>query len=398
MDEGGTVEGVIARSTLSNAFTCAVFKGVLRDTVCLNAGGGIAIGASLSSFAGARPITLRNVTAIASGGGSVGADFNFVGAGVVGQIEGKSVLVKGEATDVVARAGTGASTTVTLNRSDYATTATSGSGTTSVTPAGTNENITAAPLLAADGYHQLAGSPTVDAGVVDGSSGALDIDDQPRTIGLAPDIGADEQAHSTSTAVSCAPASLTVGAVATSTCTATVSDTSPGGTAPAGIVSFGSSGPGSFSGGGICTLAGVSATQSSCQVTYTATAVGSGAHTITSTYAANGAHEGSQGSTPVAVGATPTTKVKPPPPPPQTSIGKKPPKKTKRRLAKFTFTSSQRGASFECKLDRKPFRRCSSPFKRKVKPGRHTFKVRAVNSAGTPDPSPATYRWRVLPG
>lgn len=51
------------------------------------------------------------------------------------------------------------------------------------------------PLLAfPDGgdFHQLAGSPTIDAGAGDALLGAQDIDQTPRTAGAAPDIGADE--------------------------------------------------------------------------------------------------------------------------------------------------------------------------------------------------------------
>jgi hypothetical protein len=40
--------------------------------------------------------------------------------------------------------------------------------------------------------HQLAGSPTIDAGVATPQLGTADIDGEPRTQGSAPDIGADE--------------------------------------------------------------------------------------------------------------------------------------------------------------------------------------------------------------
>jgi TolB protein len=81
---------------------------------------------------------------------------------------------------------------------------------------------------------------------------------------------------------------------------------------------------------------------------------------------------------------------------PKTSLGKHPPKRTKKRLAKFTFGSDESGSRFECKLDRKPLRACRSPFKKKVKVGRHTFRVRAVNAEGTADATPVVFRWRVL--
>jgi hypothetical protein len=41
-------------------------------------------------------------------------------------------------------------------------------------------------------FHQLAGSPTIDAGSADAFTGALDIDGEPRSMGAAVDIGADE--------------------------------------------------------------------------------------------------------------------------------------------------------------------------------------------------------------
>ena len=61
----------------------------------------------------------------------------------------------------------------------------------------------------------------------------------------------------------------------------------------------------------------------------------------------------------------------------------------------FSFASSPAGARFECKLDKAPFKPCRSPFKRKVKPGRHVFAVRAVDTAGKADPTPARFRWQV---
>jgi hypothetical protein len=78
---------------------------------------------------------------------------------------------------------------------------------------------------------------------------------------------------------------------------------------------------------------------------------------------------------------------------PQTEIDKTPKKKIKGKKAKFTFSSPDAGATFECALDKKPFKACESPFKVKVKPGKHTFSVRAVLN-GTPDNSPATFKFK----
>jgi CSLREA domain-containing protein len=91
----------------------------------------------------------------------------------------------------------------------------------------------------------------------------------------------------------------------------------------------------------------------------------------------------------------------PPPPPdtqaPQTTIKKPPKAQAGSPAAKFKFNSTEPGSSFECKLDRKPFKSCRSPKKYKgLKPGKHVFKVRAIDAAGNVDPSPAKKKFRVL--
>jgi hypothetical protein len=81
---------------------------------------------------------------------------------------------------------------------------------------------------------------------------------------------------------------------------------------------------------------------------------------------------------------------------PETTIGKKPKKKTYKKRASFTFTANEPGVSFLCKLDKKPAAPCTSPYKKKVrKPGKHTFSVQAVDTAGNLDATPATYKWKV---
>jgi len=83
--------------------------------------------------------------------------------------------------------------------------------------------------------------------------------------------------------------------------------------------------------------------------------------------------------------------------PPDTKIVKGPPKKTHKTTVKFKFTATEAGSTFQCKLDRKPFKPCSSPRKyKKLKPGKHVFKVRAIDKAGNVDPTPATRKFTVL--
>jgi hypothetical protein len=57
----------------------------------------------------------------------------------------------------------------------------------------------------------------------------------------------------------------------------------------------------------------------------------------------------------------------------------------------FAFTSDQAGSSFECRVDTATFAACDSPSSTAtLVPGRHTFEVRAINSAQEADPTPAS--------
>jgi hypothetical protein len=86
--------------------------------------------------------------------------------------------------------------------------------------------------------------------------------------------------------------------------------------------------------------------------------------------------------------------------PPETTITGHPPKKvfTKKKTAKitFTFTSSEPGTGgFQCQIDSQQFTLCSSPWVRKLKIGAHTFRVRAFDAEGTPDPTLAVNHFRI---
>ncbi len=306
----GLVERVIARSssTVDQTIACNQFGGTIRDSVCLTSGSGAtAIGAGLSGGVGTMNLALRNVTAISTGAGSFGASYRFFGgAGANWIVNARSVIARGTSVDALAGAllfsGTCPNTTLSLDFSDYATTQTQSDacgGVAAVSPAGSGNNQTVAPMLDTDGFHQLAGSITVDHGFTDGSSGTSDIDGQLRTIGSSADIGADELGHQTSTVVACSPASLAP--EASTTCTATVTDDATGATTPTGKVDFTSSGPGSFGGSTPCALAMVSASEASCQATFIPSAVGTGTDQITGTYPGDVAHEESHGDFPLGV-------------------------------------------------------------------------------------------------
>jgi hypothetical protein len=78
--------------------------------------------------------------------------------------------------------------------------------------------------------------------------------------------------------------------------------------------------------------------------------------------------------------------------PPDTQIVSGPKEKTKKKTATFEFTSNEPG-SFECSLDAGAFAACSSPDTLKVKKGKHTFEVRAIDQAGNVG-APATDSWK----
>jgi hypothetical protein len=98
------------------------------------------------------------------------------------------------------------------------------------------------------------------------------------------------------------------------------------------------------------------------------------------------------GGSPVLVSETPADRIAP-----NSRIVSGPPRSTFKRLAKFRFASSEAQSHFQCKLDKKKWKACANPFKRTVKPGKHLFKVRAIDRFGNVDPSPARFGWRVKP-
>jgi len=83
-------------------------------------------------------------------------------------------------------------------------------------------------------------------------------------------------------------------------------------------------------------------------------------------------------------------------PVPQTTITKGPKGKTHSTTSKFKFVSNLSGSTFECRLDKGKFKACKSPKTyKKLKPGKHVFKVRA-KKGGVADPTPAVRKFKVL--
>ena len=87
-----------------------------------------------------------------------------------------------------------------------------------------------------------------------------------------------------------------------------------------------------------------------------------------------------------------------PAPPLDTVLGDHPGRSTGSGAARFTFSATRAGASFRCRLDRARARACRSPKRyRGLAPGRHVFRVLAVDGSGDADATPAIFRWRVEP-
>ncbi len=81
---------------------------------------------------------------------------------------------------------------------------------------------------------------------------------------------------------------------------------------------------------------------------------------------------------------------------PSTKIKSGPKGKVKATTAKFKFSSPAKGAKFECKLDKGKFKPCKSPKTyKKLKLGKHVFKVRAVAN-GLADPTPAKRQFKII--
>ena len=83
---------------------------------------------------------------------------------------------------------------------------------------------------------------------------------------------------------------------------------------------------------------------------------------------------------------------------PNTKIKKRPKNRSTDTSPTFKFKSTEAGSKFKCKLDHKKFKKCHSPKTyHGLDPGKHTFKVEAIDADGNVDPTPAKDKFKVLP-
>ncbi|HEX6781218.1 MAG TPA: right-handed parallel beta-helix repeat-containing protein [Solirubrobacterales bacterium] len=82
--------------------------------------------------------------------------------------------------------------------------------------------------------------------------------------------------------------------------------------------------------------------------------------------------------------------------PPETLIGSGPTGAITATTAEFAFSATEAGSTFACKLDSGNWSACASPKALSgLAVGSHVFSVRATDSAGNVDPTPASRSWSV---
>ena len=175
-------EGAIA---MNQAADC-----VVQDSIAVASGTSSKALNGAGSLAGSNTAVARNVTAIATGANSKGAFVWCLACFPTGSItlDLRNAIVSGGGNDLEA---SGASTTAKIVVSNSNFDSSKGEPGSIVDP---GANQTAPPLFISPGagdYREAPGSPTIDAGT-NNQLGATDFEGNPRTVGLAPDIGAFE--------------------------------------------------------------------------------------------------------------------------------------------------------------------------------------------------------------
>jgi hypothetical protein len=185
---GATLERMEIRSTSPNDAAVILQNGsVLRDSFASTNLGGVS-GDAVRVFGGG---TLSNVTAIGLGVGSDGV----IGAAETQTVTLRNVIARGDGAGIRAEDdGDADNLDINVSYSNYSSIVEAEPDADVILGAG---NQTAAPLFAdaaptVRDFHQLAGSPTINMGNPNGTSGPFDIDGDARVMGAALDIGGDE--------------------------------------------------------------------------------------------------------------------------------------------------------------------------------------------------------------
>jgi hypothetical protein len=189
---GVNVDRVIFHVFGTESDACfAVSPMTMTNSVCA-ADGSTGVGFLLQTNVSA---TLRNDTFEAPGSSGIGVWADALG-GNRPTLTVSNAIAHGGKADLLASADSNPSSVATIaaDHSNYLiATAIPGSGTASVTAAGSGTNQTAPPRFVnagADDFHELAASPTIGAGFASAVNGPLDLDGNPRQFGGGVDIGA----------------------------------------------------------------------------------------------------------------------------------------------------------------------------------------------------------------
>ena len=200
---GALADRVKVRTTAAaNALliACSMGAGMIRDSLCL--GTGSAAGGTVAGVSGSTlnaTFSLNNVTVITTVPNS-DAIRTGTSSGVT-TMTVSNVIARGTKSDLFVRAGlSGGNATMNVDHSNWVTQSVSAAsgGTAKLVHTGPNQNgATAAEPLFVDApngdYREAAGSPTIDAGVVDPTANApLALGGANRWIGKTTDIGAFE--------------------------------------------------------------------------------------------------------------------------------------------------------------------------------------------------------------
>jgi hypothetical protein len=174
----GVVDGVWLESANGDAATVhGSDRSVIRNSVVKSMGPVDSAALWLRDGSGADRVEIRNVTALATAGTANGIHCDLTGGGAT--IVNSIARGTGYDLDFVPAC----SVSYSNFRPGSSTGVTAGLG-----------NQSAEPVFADGDYRPAAGSPTIDAGLLDTSDVSTDPDGRPRMVGAAPDIGAYEYA------------------------------------------------------------------------------------------------------------------------------------------------------------------------------------------------------------
>lgn len=193
----GVLDRVIALS--SNGYGCLMAgAGTVSNSVCKSTLAALGVGMShQNSSAATYSVSIRGSLLIGASGGLSASATSAGGSTTIDVLS--SILISTDGgSDALANA-TNASSSVNLDLDysnfDSVAIVPASPGTMNVTAPGTSSNQTAAALFVdevGNDFHQAPGSPTINAGAIDGLSGLLDLYGETRSSGSAPDIGPDE--------------------------------------------------------------------------------------------------------------------------------------------------------------------------------------------------------------